>query len=951
MNRSLIADDDAISRSMLQTILKTEKWDIHLAENGQAAIDALSECHYSCLLLDLHMPVKDGFAVLQYMKDADRLGQIPVIVITSEESAEIRDRAFAQGASDVIQKPFDKNLVIRRVRIAVMISQQTEQLNQFRQQINYDYMTGLLNKRAFFSTVELAMKEYKTGAMLLMDIDGLKSVNDTMGHTVGDRLIADFASILNNYFTGNAILSHLSGDEFAVYVPSMDKPQQALLESKQLLEKIRKELVRPEASRMLSASIGISLYPSQARDLTALYNFADYAMLYVKNNGRNGYHLYEIRDNLQEELRGREECTYSRADRLLSGRRGEEKQLWVKYGHFRLIWGCLRTQTSVQAAAVLFTFRGTDGVAQLPKKTLHPVTEQLTDYIHLRGFAGVFCWYSFNEFLLLTYQPEELRMLLEDIQEELAPLLKKTGLQVETAIEYLNGAEEVLWKAPLQNVEADPIITSILGYFVDAMVDIDLDNLHYKAYRYLPGKKLRVNSGDDFNDEVNRYLQQDVHPDDRAGVFALENVDALRTCFRSGRNRMTERYRVNRDGRWVPVETLIFFEYAGGHRHTYLIDRNVAETAADIEKEEQFKAREQEFTRLRANQAASEELMDTLATVVEYRNLESGEHIKRIKEYTKVLAEELMRSYPDYGLTTRAIDHIVAASVLHDIGKIAIPDDILLKTGPLTADEFEIMKKHSVRGSEIIRRIPDLQDAEYTAYCYDIARYHHERYDGKGYPDGLVGDEIPISAQIVSLADVYDALVNRRINREVCSLSEACQMIADGRCGAFNPRLLRCFAACYDTFEEMALRGNKISPAEKIRRQQAMNLEQRRILVVDDAAISRETLCRTVEELGATAVPADSGVAALRAVSASREGYFDMILLDINMPDMDGYITARRLRLLPRHDSKKVPIIAVSSNLTEESQEKSRDSGMNRFLRKPIKPETLLACMEEYLVG
>ena len=130
-----------------------------------------------------------------------------------------------------------------------------------------------------------------------------------------------------------------------------------------------------------------------------------------------------------------------------------------------------------------------------------------------------------------------------------------------------------------------------------------------------------------------------------------------------------------------------------------------------------------------------------------------------------------------------------------------------------------------------------------------------------------------------------------------------------------------------------------------------MNLEQRRILVVDDAAISRETLCRTVEELGATAVPADSGAAALRAVSASREGYFDMILLDINMPDMDGYITARRLRLLPRHDSKKVPIIAVSSNLTEESQEKSRDSGMNRFLRKPIKPETLLACMEEYLVG
>ncbi|MDE7431712.1 MAG: response regulator, partial [Lachnospiraceae bacterium] len=152
----------------------------------------------------------------------------------------------------------------------------------------------------------------------------------------------------------------------------------------------------------------------------------------------------------------------------------------------------------------------------------------------------------------------------------------------------------------------------------------------------------------------------------------------------------------------------------------------------------------------------NERITDILAEVVESRNLESGEHVKRVKTYTKILAEELMKRYPEYGLTEDEVRMIESASAVHDIGKIAISDNILLKPGKLTDEEFECMKSHTVRGCEVLDHIEGVWDEHYKKYAYKICRHHHERFDGRGYPDKLVGDEIPIEAQIVSVADVYD---------------------------------------------------------------------------------------------------------------------------------------------------------------------------------------------------
>lgn len=197
-------------------------------------------------------------------------------------------------------------------------------------------------------------------------------------------------------------------------------------------------------------------------------------------------------------------------------------------------------------------------------------------------------------------------------------------------------------------------------------------------------------------------------------------------------------------------------------------------------------------------------IIDLLGTVVECRNLESGQHIQRVKAFTRILAEQAMADCPEYGLTWDKIDVIVAASPLHDIGKIAIPDGILLKPARLTPDEFDYMKTHTIRGCEILDSIQDAWDEIYSEISYEICRYHHERYDGKGYPDGLTGEDIPISAQLVSIADVYDALVSERVYKAPYTAEEAYHMVLDGECGVFSPKLLACFRKVRSKFEEQA---------------------------------------------------------------------------------------------------------------------------------------------------
>lgn len=195
-------------------------------------------------------------------------------------------------------------------------------------------------------------------------------------------------------------------------------------------------------------------------------------------------------------------------------------------------------------------------------------------------------------------------------------------------------------------------------------------------------------------------------------------------------------------------------------------------------------------------------MVEILSNIVEFRNGESGLHVLHIRLITEILLRQLMKTTEQYPLSSSQLSLIVNASALHDIGKISIPESILNKPGKLTAQEFEIMKTHSAIGAQILENAPYRQNVELVRVARDICRWHHERYDGRGYPDSLKGEEIPISAQVVALADVYDALTNVRVYKPAFSHDTAMQMILNGECGAFNPVLLDCLQRVGNHLEE-----------------------------------------------------------------------------------------------------------------------------------------------------
>ena len=185
-------------------------------------------------------------------------------------------------------------------------------------------------------------------------------------------------------------------------------------------------------------------------------------------------------------------------------------------------------------------------------------------------------------------------------------------------------------------------------------------------------------------------------------------------------------------------------------------------------------------------------MIDVLSQIVGFKNGESGPHVLHINSLTKMLLEKLITKTNKYNLTWQECSLIETASTLHDIGKIGIDDKILNKPGKLTPEEVEIIKTHTVLGESILKDLDEYQNEPLVKTAEAICRWHHERYDGAGYPDGLKGDEIPISAQVVSVADVYDALVSPRVYKKPIPCDKAVQMILNGECGAFNPILLEC---------------------------------------------------------------------------------------------------------------------------------------------------------------
>lgn len=194
-------------------------------------------------------------------------------------------------------------------------------------------------------------------------------------------------------------------------------------------------------------------------------------------------------------------------------------------------------------------------------------------------------------------------------------------------------------------------------------------------------------------------------------------------------------------------------------------------------------------------------LLDILQDIIVNRNVESVKHVQYVQGYTQILARQYADLYPDSDMTKDKIEMIVQAAQVHDVGKIIIPDFITSRPGELSQDELELLKTHTIRGSEIMKAVLETKEDEDWIICYNVCRYHHEKYDGTGYPEGRKKNEIPIEAQIVGLADMYDVLVNATVNKKAFAPREAFYKLMKGECGELSPQMKECLEAARESLE------------------------------------------------------------------------------------------------------------------------------------------------------
>jgi len=337
--------------------------------------------------------------------------------------------------------------------------------------------------------------------------------------------------------------------------------------------------------------------------------------------------------------------------------------------------------------------------------------------------------------------------------------------------------------------------------------------------------------------------------------------------------------------------------------------------------------------------------IEGLATLAEYRDPETGGHIKRTQNYVKVLAKKL-KEHPRFrdGLNDEIIELLYMSAPLHDIGKVGVPDHILLKADKLTDDEFGEMKKHTNYGHDALWVTEQkLGDDSFLRHAREIAYTHQEKWDGSGYPSGLKGDEIPISGRLMALADVYDALISKRIYKPPFPHEKAVEIIVEGKGKHFDPDIVDAFVELENTFRNIALsfadhdeERKMLSGGKILKPKKARTIEN--ILLAEDNEINLEIMQSQLTSMG---YKVDTAVNGKDALTKCQKKNYDVILTDIEMPEMDGYALTTEIRRIEKDSNNPIPILAITASEFDLNEERAKSLGFNGYMLKPLQVDVL----------
>ncbi|MGY8768166.1 MAG: response regulator [Pirellulales bacterium] len=357
-------------------------------------------------------------------------------------------------------------------------------------------------------------------------------------------------------------------------------------------------------------------------------------------------------------------------------------------------------------------------------------------------------------------------------------------------------------------------------------------------------------------------------------------------------------------------------------------------------------------TRAEAVQSTQDIAVFALAKLADYRDNETGEHLVRMRAYAQILGEHLSQHGPyTHQIDSQFLDDLYRSSPLHDIGKVGIADSILNKPGKLTEDEFEIMKTHAVIGAETLEETANLSPSgSFIHMAASIARHHHERWNGKGYPDGLSGLDIPLAARIVAVADVYDALTSKRVYKRSFSHEESREIIEEEYGQHFEPAMIDAFRNCLDKFQEISqgivgpekINSKRISKSPRYRvgieRGTVLQKNHEKVLVIDDDPSILRILSKWLTDEGYDVSTADNGEDALKLIEETLPRF---VLTDWNMDGLNGESICRWIR--EQHLAHYIYTIVITADDQEDTVLKAFHSGADDLLPKPLKRDSLIA--------
>ena len=780
-NHVALVDDDALNLRVATNILTKNGIETTTFTSGIELLEYLKgEEIPDLILLDIMMPEMDGFETVRRihaLEDEMDLEDIPIVFLTSEEDNESETRGFEMGVSDYIRKPFEPAVLIKRIQ---NILKRRDMMHRFYEEATIDNLTGLLNKSAVNSKLEMLCRR-KAGYLMMIDLDSFKLVNDIYGHGAGDKILISFAILIRGFLGQDDIAGRMGGDEFVAFSTSL-KDEDAIREFADNLNKTlfadAKRILGEDMDIPLGASVGAVKLKGQGDDYADALKKADKALYTVKNNGKHGYAIYDKNTDADDSY----VMDLKTLTMILAERNEATSALKLDMTSF----------VGVYRYIMRYVMRYHRNACKI-LVTLAPDVDM--DVEKAPEYYELFCEHLGSTLrrsdLLMQVRKNMFFILLTDIKSQAVEQV--AGNIVRSWRDKYGSMLEISYETEF--LETEKIARGSGKQLWVAVVDDDPMNL--KLAERILGKNdvavTKLNSGEALLSflEENRpdLILLDINMPGMDGFETLTHLRAEETeiadipvVFLTSENDTTAEKKA------LSLGAKDFIRKPFIPEILTLRVKQIAELLRlqkHLEDEVEKKTKENEQLFLN--------VVSSLAGAIDAKDTYTNGHSSRVAEYAKEISRR-------YGYSVKEQSDIYIIGLLHDVGKIGVPDSVINKPGKLDEEEFALIKRHPVIGSQILKNIKEMPKLSIGA------RWHHERFDGTGYPDGLVGDEIPEEARIVAVADAYDAMSSKRSYRNIMSQEKIRDEIIHGSGTQFDPRFAEIILKMMDEDTEYTMR-------------------------------------------------------------------------------------------------------------------------------------------------